>query len=299
MQQDTDAFSQLYLDIRMTGKTSEDAWWLDCSGNNWWNRRDCYDFDVLYYVIQGSFQLKVDGVCYLLKQGQMIYLPAGTALEYAIVGEAPLIKYYVHFQARLGCHRLLTGFNSENILTISNKTLLKSLEQLCCIPPEKTGDLFFLHSALLQILGVFFQNFGTKERVKHIANDAVAESYAYMTEHYRQNIRVEQLAKQYGFSCDYYSKKFRARYGCSPVSCLNNIRIRQARRLLADTALTVSQIAEAVGIDDSNYFSRLFKRSVGVSPKKYRMMYQRGDLVADRVRAEASVPASIAPDANA
>jgi len=282
---------ELHVDIRIAGKTDESRWWLDKCGNNWWNRKDCYDFDVLYYVERGKFQLKVDNIPYILSAGQIAYIPAGKALEYAVLEDAPLVKYYIHFYAKMsGCQPIIS-FGPENILTIPDKHLLENLQLLCSGFTETQAGLFRLHGALMQVLGDFFQHYSGAVKVD--SNDTIAAAFAYITEHYREKISVEQLAKQSGFSRDYFSKKFAERYGCSPTKCLTNLRIRQARYLLTETQLPVSQVAVAVGIGDNNYFSRLFKQLVGLYPQKYRYMYRAGRLEATKERAEASVPVSV------
>lgn len=265
---------EILTDIRMASKTDTSRWWLDGNGENWWNRKDCYDCDLLYYVEQGRFQLKVDDVPYIISPGQLVYIPGGKALEYTILEDAPLVKYYIHFYALIGKCRPITGFGPENFLTVTDDRLLQDLETLCCSDPSGETSLFRLHGALMNILQAFFD--GNSRRVVAEESDPIAASLAYINGHYREKLSVEFLANHTGFSRDYYSKKFTARYGCSPATYITNLRIRQARYLLTETQMPVAQIADAVGISDSNYFSRLFNRSVGLYPRKYRFMYQIG-----------------------
>lgn len=282
--------NEIQTDIRMASKTDTSRWWLNRNGDNWWNRKDRYDCDLLYYVEQGHFQLKVNDVSYIISPGQLVYIPGGAALEYTILEDAPLVKYYVHFYALIGKCRPITSFGPENFLTVTDDRLLQDLDTLCCSNPEE-ANLFRLHGALMNILQVFF----SRDSCKIIADegDSIATSFAYINAHYREKLSVELLAKQAGFSRDYYGKKFTARYGCAPAEYITNLRIRHARYLLTDTQMTIAQVAEAVGIGDSNYFSRLFNRTVGLYPRKYRFMYQIGQLEATKERAEASAPASI------
>ena len=58
--------------------------------------------------------------------------------------------------------------------------------------------------------------------------------------------------------------------GMTPVEYVNRQRVARSERLLAETALTVTEIAYACGVGDANYFSRLFRRYRGVSPKEAR-----------------------------
>lgn len=266
--------SEMQIDVCMASKTGRNRWWLDRNGGNWWNREDRYDCDILYYVTQGRFQLKVDGIPYIISPNQLVYIPGGTALEYTILEDAPLVKYYVHFHILIGKCRPVSHFGPENFITLTDSTLLQDFETLCCGDFSKETDLFRLHGALMHILQAFFDHYPVGLAVE--TGDAVSASFAYINAHYREKLSVEDLAKQTGFSRDYYSKKFSARYGCSPATYITNLRIQQARFLLTDTHLPVAQVAEAVGISDSNYFSRLFNRMVGLYPRRYRYMYQIG-----------------------
>ena len=70
------------------------------------------------------------------------------------------------------------------------------------------------------------------------------------------------------------ARLFRRGMHTSPASWLADMRIAQARRLLRSTALSVQQISRRVGIDDPYYFSRVFRRKTGVSPRQYRAAHK-------------------------
>lgn len=65
--------------------------------------------------------------------------------------------------------------------------------------------------------------------------------------------------------------------GVSFIASLNDIRIRHAVSLLVSTSLSVNEIAGRVGIQDINYFNRLFRRKYGMTAQAYREMLQKGD----------------------
>ena len=78
------------------------------------------------------------------------------------------------------------------------------------------------------------------------------------------------LADSLAVSAPYLSKLFHEQTGSSPSKYLTDIRMRQARKLLMDTNLTVKEIAGRVGFPDPFHFSRSFKNAVGISPAQYR-----------------------------
>ena len=68
----------------------------------------------------------------------------------------------------------------------------------------------------------------------------------------------------------YFCHLFKERVGLSFVSYLNSARVQKAASLLRNTRMSITEIAAQVGYGDVNYFSRLFKREIGVSPRQYR-----------------------------
>ena len=80
----------------------------------------------------------------------------------------------------------------------------------------------------------------------------------------------EELAGVFRMSKYHFIKVFKATMGETPQSYLNRLLVEKARLLLRDTSLSVSEIAQKLGIDDPLYFSRLFKKHSGISPLRYR-----------------------------
>ena len=100
---------------------------------------------------------------------------------------------------------------------------------------------------------------------------ALAESVRiYLQENYDRTVDFSALADSLAVSAPYLSKLFHEQTGYSPSRYLTDIRMRQAKKLLMDTGLTVREIAARVGYPDPFHFSRSFKNAVGVSPAQFR-----------------------------
>ena len=111
------------------------------------------------------------------------------------------------------------------------------------------------------------------ERKRKLSVDAqrlVRQAMAYLHEHYAEAITREDLARHVGLSDDYLTHCFRQEVGMTPIAYLNRYRVDQAKQLLKDTSQSVTDIALAVGFSDSGYFSRVFRREVGLSPEAFR-----------------------------
>ena len=92
----------------------------------------------------------------------------------------------------------------------------------------------------------------------------------YVDQNYAQPLSLESLASQVHLSTSYLSKLFKREIGENLSVYILNVRIEHAKLLLRSTDMKTYEIAEAVGIGDPVYFSKLFKKAVGCKPKEYR-----------------------------
>lgn len=92
----------------------------------------------------------------------------------------------------------------------------------------------------------------------------------YVAANYQNIIRLGTLANLMGFSEGHFARKFHQEFGVTFIHYLNDYRIRQSCRLLAETLISIEQIAYQVGINNYSYFCTCFKTAMGVSPGVYR-----------------------------
>ncbi|MGE5776864.1 MAG: helix-turn-helix domain-containing protein, partial [Chloroflexota bacterium] len=110
-------------------------------------------------------------------------------------------------------------------------------------------------------------------RHKHLGSEnqrLVRKAMAYLHENFAQPISREQLARYTGVSERHLNRCFLQETGTTPLTYLNRYRIQQARKLLAEGLLSVTEVMGEVGFSESSYFTRLFRREVGVSPGAYK-----------------------------
>ena len=84
---------------------------------------------------------------------------------------------------------------------------------------------------------------------------------------------LDDLSQRFYINKYYLTKLFKQTYGVTVNSYLLQIRITRAKQLLRFTDLSVEMIGEKWGISDPNYFNRAFKKIVGLTPRRYRMMW--------------------------
>ena len=110
-----------------------------------------------------------------------------------------------------------------------------------------------------------------KENPQFSDNDLNMKIINYLYQNSTESISVEQIAKHMHFSRSYISHTFKKNNGISISEYLCNIRLSNAETLLTTTNLPISVIASEVGFNDYNYFSKLFHKQYGLSPKEYRL----------------------------
>ncbi|OWR31520.1 AraC family transcriptional regulator [Saccharibacillus sp. O23] len=92
----------------------------------------------------------------------------------------------------------------------------------------------------------------------------------FIDEHYREPLKLDELADMAGLSRNYYVGQFKKRYGKSVVEYMTDLRIRRAKRLMAGGSdLKLREVAQQVGYSDEFYFSRRFKQETGIAPSAY------------------------------
>jgi AraC-like DNA-binding protein len=93
---------------------------------------------------------------------------------------------------------------------------------------------------------------------------------AYVEQHFTEPLRLEDLARRAGWSIPHFCTEFRRYFGIPVIQFVLQLRMSQATYLLRDRDRRIGEIAEALGYPDQYAFSKMFKRSLGISPRKFR-----------------------------
>lgn len=99
---------------------------------------------------------------------------------------------------------------------------------------------------------------------------AVRLAKKYIAKNYKENITLAQVAEAVSLSRVYFSILFKRETGMNFLEYINQCRIDAAKEMLKDIRYNIGEVAEASGFQDSRYFSKVFKKAVGISPSDYR-----------------------------
>lgn len=120
---------------------------------------------------------------------------------------------------------------------------------------------------------------GVKRPYEHAAGNMAGygrllKVVAFVTDHYRENIEVADLAAEAGLSVSQLQREFARHFGITPTHYVREVRVGMARHLLENSDMTVSQIALDCGFFDQSHFNHHFKSLTGLTPLKYRRRFR-------------------------
>lgn len=101
-------------------------------------------------------------------------------------------------------------------------------------------------------------------------DDVIGTVKRYVREHIQEDIYIADIAGQVFLNEQYLMRTFKKATGLSILEYITNERLRLAQELLMDTDLPINRVADAVGYGNYSYFTRLFKRSMGLTPQAFR-----------------------------
>jgi two-component system response regulator YesN len=108
--------------------------------------------------------------------------------------------------------------------------------------------------------------------LEHQNNYIIKKVTGYIYENYRSDIKLKTLADFVHISSSYLSRMFRKETGDTITDTISKIRMEKAKELIRNSGMKTYEVACAVGINDAAYFSVLFKKYAGVSPKDYKYL---------------------------
>lgn len=180
----------------------------------------------------------------------------------------------VYLQLEWFCVDLYLAFH-KYLLTASDSTewMIGEMDDL----RQWLEELSDWREAVIRMKGLADNIIGHLSRTDSMQGKDMMEAVrAYIDGHYREPISLQLIAERFFIHPNYFSKRFKEKVGISFIDYLTAIRMKQAVALLRDGELKVHQIAERVGFEDAAYFSSVFRKTYGTTPKQYREKQARG-----------------------
>ncbi|BBI32909.1 AraC family transcriptional regulator [Cohnella abietis] len=264
--------------------------------------RYIYDHEFIY-VVKGKGRLRIENKEHPMGPGDLLYIRPNRTNEMFVHDDEPMHCFAVHFdyvflgeaadfspyavylgrrldegtpdthwlQARPDAE--FTDMDIPEHMTPSRvHQFFEAFKELCLRFQDSRSDAqIWLKSSMLQLIGLIQQELTTEEGIwiGHSHADLMLDAIQFMKENYTQKLDLPMLAMRANLSPKYFGTLFKQATGQSCSQYLLQLRMEEAKRLLRQQSLTIEVIAEKVGIGDLFYFSKLFKKSEGLSPKRY------------------------------
>lgn len=244
-------------------------------GKDWNGVLHAHDCTELFYVTDGEGWLCTTDEKVPLQKNQLVIV--NPKVHHT---ERSSLTNKMHYIV-LGIDNLQFHFGKENIilpfqifqLSSQKDIILPLIQAIMEELKKKQASYEEICQHYLSILLLQLQRITGQELNLSVPNDIPYEcekAKSYMEEHFRESITLEMLAELTHWDKYYFAHQFSRAYGISPINFLLNLRISHSKQLLSTTDYSITQIAESSGFSSQNYFSQIFRKCTGISPRAYR-----------------------------
>ena len=211
-----------------------------------------------------------------LKQGELLFLSAESSYSVYTDGTAPFSHLTVNFSlSRNECvegsviDEILSGKRIHLFQRAAAYGLREKMERLVNVWRGRQYGYRMLARSLIYELLCVYMNDASRECGEGEDYRRILPAKKYIEEHYKEDIAVSDLAVICNLSETHLRRLFARVLSASPTEYRLNLRMREAKDLLLTGDYDVSAVASAVGFEDANYFSRVFKKYAGQSPSSF------------------------------
>lgn len=231
----------------------------------------------IFYCVDGCGWYKVDNQKYEVGPNEFFILPQNVEHAYGSDNDDPWSIYWIHFggtslpefnalQEVQKCFKPTHIKNSGDMVALFQK-IYKTLELGYSI-----DNLAFANLCLSHFLSLFIYH--SRHFTAFVSDklDCVDNAIMHMQENITENISLEELSKHYNYSVSRFSNLFKQKTGYAPIDYFLQMKMQKACQLLDFSDRSIKDIAFSMGFGDPYYFSKRFRKIIGLSPKKYRMV---------------------------
>ena len=255
-----------------------DIGWYPRARHHFRARPEGADENILIVCVAGAGHFEIEGRSGRLEARQALVIPRGISHSYEADRMDPWSIHWIHFKGNdAGLYlRLLPDVEFHVPLAPACTAGLETVFQsayAAIAGSYSQSNILYLAQLCHHLLGmVFFHNPAYSPTLRAPASHDVQPTVTYIMEHCTDPLTRDTLARHAGLSVAHFSLLFQRQTGMSPVQFLIQQRMRLACRLMDTSSQTIREIATQVGYEDPYYFSRLFSKTIGHSPRQYRQM---------------------------
>lgn len=240
-------------------------------------KRAVHDNHLLIYCVDGCAQLTTEQGKYVVEAGNLLVLPRGVSHAYRADSDKPWTLYWCHFDGSVSDDFIgqIADTKTASIIPIGHcAPILAGFKAILAVRKTGYSNAVLIHSAnqLRQLLA----NLPIELQAYNVVAEYgfnIDKIQSYMWQNISGQISLDMLADTAKLSKYHFSARYKKITGYSPIKHFIHMKMEHACFLLDSTDLNVAKVAQELGYDDSLYFSRLFKKTLGLSPKQYRLSH--------------------------
>lgn len=247
--------------------------------NHYRERSAGCEHHIFLFCVEGQGTISYEGIDIPLKKGQLIIIPRNTPHTYQADAVAPWSIYWFHFHGSLSSHWVdyVSKKNNQYTVTSTNHSLLiMQFDQMYSLLESGYSIDNLIH--LSSLLSLFFStiHYQVVQSPVHPVNtiNPVLLCIEFMMDKITSSVSLDDLMKLTHLSKSYLISQFREQTGFSPIDYFIHLKIQKACNLLDTTRLTIKEIANQLDYKDPYYFTRIFSKTMGYSPRQYRKIHK-------------------------
>ncbi len=252
----------------------------------------------MLYCIEGKYRAVLGETEYLFSKGDLLMINSWEVHRNYCETDQDAAQWVIKLEPEILYNSACSIFEAQYVRPFlfqdyQHPRLLRAEELAGSVVPECLNNLFqeaetqqygfelAIRTNLCQIFTWILRHWNSTGEFHWIAAASGAENllwlqqvFDYVAIHYREPIETAQVAELCNYSYSYFSHLFHQTVGTTFKDYLNSYRITQAEKLLCETTYNIQEIASMSGYGDTAYFIQKFRKCKGISPGKFRSIFQ-------------------------
>ena len=246
-------------------KNSENLFLISCKNQEYFEL-PIYSKPYLFLILEGRAQLNLENGLINYEKGSYILSKIDTP-KFLKVIDTPFnalvlqfsIEEIISVMIELDCN-IEPSNNDENLIN----NILRLV--------QNNNDIFLKKNIKREIIYNLLTGIHDREFINSVVKlqnaDEIYDINNWIKENFKSDFSVEDLAKLNNMSVSTFHSKFKNAVGMSPIQCQKKLRLLEARRLMFDTSMNVTEAALEVGYESISQFNRDYKKLFGFAPSK-------------------------------